>query len=135
MQPSRFLSQPVLWRVLVLLWFSVLYWLSSQSQLPSPASFDGVDKCEHTTYFAIGGMCFLLSLRLAGFARTWKTAFLVTISFCSLIGIFDEWHQTFTPGRSGGDAWDWAADTLGGFFGALLALTAERWLPRSSIEA
>lgn len=128
MHPPRFLSSPVLWRFLVLLWFGTLYWLSSQSHLPSPASFDSVDKFEHTTYFAIGGACFLFSLRLAGLATGKKTAIFVTVLFCSLIGGFDEWHQTYTPGRSGGDVWDWVADTLGGFLGAVFVLTVGRWL-------
>ncbi len=132
MQLPRLLSSPMLWRVLTLLWFSVLFLLSAQSSLPSPASFEGVDKLEHTLYFAAGGMCFLLSLRLAGFARVRKTAILVTIAFCAIVGIIDECHQLYTPGRSGGDVWDWTADTVGGFLGAFLALAAERWLPTSA---
>jgi VanZ family protein len=128
MQVSRFLSSPAFWRVLVILWAAVLYWLSSQSSLPKPASFDGVDKLEHTAYFAIGGVCFLLSLRLAGFARTTTVAIILTVLFCAIVGALDEWHQTFTPGRSGGDVWDWTADTLGGFVGAFFALVACKWL-------
>ena len=132
MQLPRFLSSPTLWRVLVLLWFSVLFLLSAQSSLPSPVSFEGVDKLEHMIYFAGGGMCFLLSLRLAGFAKATGTAILTAVAFCAIIGGFDEWHQTYTPGRSGGDIWDWTADTLGGFFGAVFALIAERWLLTSA---
>lgn len=135
MQLPRFLSTPWLWRFLVLLWFGVLFWLSSQSHLPSPAKFEGVDKIEHALYFAAGGMCFLLGLRLAGFARTTKSAILVSVLFCGLIGGFDEWHQTYTPGRSGGDVWDFTADVCGGFLGALLALWAQKWLARGQLEA
>jgi VanZ family protein len=135
MQLPRFLSSPTLWRFLVLVWFGTLFWLSSQSNLPSPAKFEGVDKFEHTIFFAAGGMCFLLGLRLAGFAKTTQTAILLTMLFCAGVGGFDEWHQTYTPGRSGGDVWDWSADTLGGFIGAVLALIAERWLARAPIEA
>lgn len=93
-----------------------------------PGTFEHIDKLEHTAYFAGGGLCFLLGLRLAGFARKTSTAIVVTVLFCSLVGGLDEWHQTFTPGRSGGDVWDWLADTLGGFIGAYAALIAERWL-------
>ncbi len=128
MQLPRFLSSPLLWRSVVLLWAGVLYWLSEQSKLPSLANFGGVDKLEHVVYFAAGGMCFLLSLRLAGFARSNAAAIFFTMLFCSLVGGIDEWHQTFTPGRSGGDVWDWTADTIGGFIGAVFALVAERWL-------
>ncbi len=119
----------MLWRVFALVWAVVLYWLSEQSHLPPmPGTFDGIDKLQHAVYFAAGGLCFLLSLRLAGFARKTTTAIIVTVLFCSLIGGFDEWHQTYTPGRSGGDVWDWLADTVGGFIGACSALAAEKWL-------
>ncbi len=130
MKLPRFFSSPWLWRFLVVLWFGTLYWLSSQTHLPSPASFEGVDKLEHATFFAIGGMCFLLSLRLAGLAKATAIAILASVLFCGAIGGFDEWHQTYTPGRSGGDVWDWTADLCGGFIGALLAFVAERWLRR-----
>lgn len=128
MKLPRFFSSPLLWRVLVIVWAAVLWWLSSQSKLPSPAKFEGIDKIEHTLYFAAGGMCFLLGLRLAGLARQTITAVTLTVLFCSAVGLLDEWHQTFTPGRSGGDVWDWTADTLGGVLGALIAFAAERRL-------
>lgn len=128
MKLPRFLALPVFWRVLTILWAGVLYWLSEQSKLPSPAKFEGIDKIEHTAYFAAGGVCLLLSLRLAGFARQTGVAIVLTMLFCSLVGALDEWHQTFTPGRSGGDVWDWTADTVGGFLGALIALGIEKWL-------
>jgi VanZ family protein len=44
------------------------------------------------------------------------------------VGGLDEWHQTFTPGRSGGDVWDWLADMTGGFIGAFIALGVEKWM-------
>lgn len=128
MHLPRFLSSPQFWRVLVLLWFGTLYWLSSQSHLPSPPSFEGIDKLEHAVFFAAGGLCFLLALRLAGFAKTTRAAILVTVLFCAAVGGFDEWHQTFTPGRSGGDVWDWTADLCGGFLGAVLAMGLQPWL-------
>lgn len=128
MQLPCFFSSPQLWRSFVILWAAVLYWLSEQSKLPSPGKFEGIDKIEHTLYFAAGGMCFLLSLRLAGFARKKTVAIVLTVLFCSIVGALDEWHQTFIPGRSGGDLRDWIADTLGGFLGFFLALCAEKWL-------
>lgn len=130
----RFLSSPTFWRVLVFLWFGVLFWLSSQTHLPSPASFEGVDKLEHAIFFSAGGMCFLLSLRLAGRARATSIAILASVLFCGAIGGFDEWHQTYTPGRSGGDVWDWTADLCGGLIGALLALQVQKWLVRERIK-
>lgn len=128
MKLPRCLVLPAFWRVLVIVWAAVLWWLSEQSKLPSPAKFEGIDKVEHMLYFAAGGVCFLLSLRLAGFVRQTITAIVLTVLFCSFVGVLDEWHQTFTPGRSGGDVWDWTADTIGGFVGALFALIAEKRL-------
>lgn len=132
MKLSRVVSSPVLWSALVSIWAAVLWWLSSQSKLPSPAKFEGIDKIEHTLYFAAGGMCFLLGLRTAGFARKTTSAILLTVLFCAITGLLDEWHQTFTPGRSGGDVWDWAADTLGGFVGSWLVLGVQNLAPRST---
>ncbi|MEZ5386226.1 MAG: VanZ family protein [Prosthecobacter sp.] len=128
MTPPRFFRQPLLWRVLLLVWAGLLIWLSEQSHLPSPATFDGIDKVQHAVYFAAGGTCFLLGMRLAGLLRSFSPAVFATVLFCSVVGALDEWHQTYTPGRSGGDVWDWTADTLGGFLGALIALSVEKWL-------
>lgn len=124
----RVFSHPAPWRVFLIVWAGVLIWLSEQSHLPSPAKFEGIDKIQHAIYFAGGGVCFLLGLRLAGHLRSFRAAMIATVAFCSLVGVLDEWHQTFTPGRSGADVWDWAADTLGGLLGALIALAIEKWL-------
>lgn len=128
MKLPRFLSSYAFWRVLTVVWAGVLWWLSSQTHLPSPGDFEGVDKCEHTAFFAIGGTCFLLGLRLAGRAQAFSTAMGLTLAFCGLVGAVDEWHQLHTPGRSGGDVWDWTADVTGGLVGTLAALLVERWL-------
>ena len=130
MQLPRFFSSPLPWRVLVLVWFGVLWWLSSQSFLPTPGDFPNSDKFEHTVFFAIGGTCFLLSLRLAGWAQSTFSAIALTVAFCGLIGVVDEWHQLYTPGRSGGDVWDWTADASGGLVGALVAMGLQKWLVR-----
>jgi VanZ family protein len=122
------LSKPLFWRLAVLVWGSVLYWLSAQPSTALPGGFPGIDKVEHTTYFTLGGMSFLLGLRLAGLAQGRTTAIVLTVLFCSLVGVLDEWHQLHVPGRSGGDVWDWLADMTGGFIGAFIALRAENWL-------
>ncbi len=128
MQRPRFLTRPALWFGLVTLWAVVLWCLSAQSHLPSPVEFEGIDKLEHAAYFAIGGACFLLALRCAGWGRRPSVVIVMTVLFCSMIGALDEWHQTFTPGRSGGDVWDWTADTLGALLGAFCAQAVYRRL-------
>lgn len=127
-------SRPVLWRIAVIVWAGVLYMLSAQPGTALPGGFPGMDKIEHAGYFTGGGMCFLLGLRLAGLARRKGLAILLTVLFCSLVGILDEWHQTFTPGRSGNDVWDWLADTLGGFLGAHVAFWVEPKLTSASTK-
>lgn len=134
MKLPRFLFSPLLWRVLVLVWAALLYWLSEQSTLPQPASFDGVDKLEHAVFFAAGGACFLLGLRLAGLVPRTFDAIAVTVLFCSIVGGLDEWHQTHTPGRSGGDIADWLADSVGGIIGAYVAIGLQMWLAPQSVK-
>jgi VanZ family protein len=79
-------------------------------------------------------MCFLLGLRLAGLAQGRTTAIVLTVLFCSFVGVLDEWHQLHVPGRSGGDVWDWLADTLGGFLGAHAVFWGQRWLTSASTK-
>lgn len=134
MKLPRFLFSPLLWRILVIAWAAVLYWLSDQSALPQPASFEGVDKLEHAVFFAAGGACFLLGLRLAGLVPRTFDAIAVTVLFCSIVGGLDEWHQTYTPGRSGGDIADWLADSVGGIIGAYVAIGLQLWLAPQSVK-
>lgn len=41
-----------------------------------------------------------------------KTVIALSLCFCSLYGLSDEWHQSFVPDREA-DFLDWVADTLG----------------------
>ncbi len=75
------------------------------------------DKAEHFLAFAAGAANLALVVR-------WSTAWpparvaLVAILAIAFFGAIDEIHQLFTPGRSGGDPFDWIADTLGAAAGA-----------------
>ena len=126
------LARPRTWFLLVALWFAALFWLSSQSRLfPPGPEFQNKDKFLHLGYFALGGGLFLTGLRLKKPALGLLAATLITMAFCSAVGAFDEWHQTFTPHRSGNDPADWMADSLGGLLGALGGHCLLRLLPRS----
>ena len=46
------------------------------------------------------------------FRHTFSTPWIISLLFCSLYGISDEWHQSFVAGRDS-DLSDWLADTLG----------------------
>lgn len=114
------LVRPRPWFTLLAIWFAVLFWLSSQSRLHPPGpQFHNKDKVLHAAYFTLGGILFFVGLRLKKPTLSLLATSLITIVFCSAVGAFDEWHQTFTPNRSGNDPFDWMADTLGGLLGAL----------------
>jgi VanZ family protein len=87
-----------------------IYWLSDRHSLPTPSWFEHQDKLFHFgAYFVMG----LLAWR--SFKHTVDLPIilaLVSIIFCSLYGISDEWHQSFVEGRSS-DVLDWLADTIG----------------------
>ena len=68
------------------------------------------DKIAHATEYAIFGA---LLARALG-ARRWWLAILVG----ALYGVSDEFHQTFTPRRSGNDLGDMTADLVGSALGA-----------------
>jgi len=84
---------------------------SGRSEVASPPLI-GFDKVAH---FAVFGLLATLVLR-NGSGRGWAWT---TVALVSLFGATDEWHQSFTAGRSV-QAADWIADTLG----AALAVAA-----------
>ena len=59
---------------------------------------------------------------------------MLAIAAVAAFGAFDETRQLLTPGRTGGDLYDWIADFLGAVAGALSTLTThvrlERLVPR-----
>ena len=96
--------------IVLLLYFLLIYWLSDQSTLPAPSWFNFQDKVHHAgAYFIMA----LLAWRF--FRHLIKRAiivFFISIAFCSLYGLTDEWHQSFIVGRHS-DILDWVADTIG----------------------
>ncbi|GAA5483777.1 VanZ family protein [Haloferula sargassicola] len=94
-------------------WIGTLWWLSSGIRhLPQPDGWVGVDKLYHFGYFfgGAGLLAAAVSLTLPG--GFWKR-FAVVVAVVSLVGISDEVHQSFVPGRSGNDPFDFSADFLG----------------------
>lgn len=92
------------------LYCSLIFWLSSQTSLPTPMLFMHQDKLAHLgAYFIMG----ILAWRFfKDYFDTPKTIILLSLCFCSLYGVSDEWHQSYVPGRDA-DVFDWFADTLG----------------------
>jgi VanZ like family len=117
------------WWLALAVWAGALYWLSSHPSIPTRIAFPMKDKVLHATYFTAGAGCLLLALfgwRASVPSRgrlTW-----LGMLFTCFIGALDEYHQTFTPGRSGNDPWDWLADITGGLIAASILYSILRWV-------
>jgi VanZ family protein len=122
MKLPSLLFRPKIWGLSYLAWFIVLFILSSFSikkhsiDLPTYS-----DKVAHFGYFSCGS--FVLGIWLWLRFPKIRTILVATtvIAAAATVGIFDEWHQTFTPGRTGLDLGDWIADLSGGIAGFLAA--------------
>ena len=116
---------PLLWFIAVLVWMRTIWFLSSIPGDENPQLKMQLDKVAHFLGFAGGGIL------IAGFFATvvvvvlrrkvrWDYLIPATAIAIGLLGWLDEWHQCFTPGRSGANMSDWIADFLGGIAGALV---------------
>ena len=122
-----------------LLWSALLGWgagiLSVSSVngefLPSGLfSLTFADKLIHFIAFALGGWVAAAALRFSFPSLPVARAILTAIVLVAAFGVVDETWQTSTPGRMGGDQYDWIADFLGGIAGALLTLRTHARLKR-----
>jgi VanZ family protein len=128
-----------LWMFLVIIWFVVLWIASSQASYLPPPLFSFQDKVEHALYFCAGSFCFTTAIRLSTSTSSIMVGMKkllplwLAVIFAMLLGAGDEFHQTFTPGRSGNDLGDWLADTVGGVL-SYLASRCVRW-PKSQQQS
>jgi VanZ family protein len=122
-------SMPYLFRALTAGWMVLIYVLSSQPSLPTPELFPGEDLLAHAVFYAILGV-FLARSLAAPRVTTWKRILLLTI-LVAAYGAFDEYHQSFVPGRDA-SAWDMLADGLGGFLAALTLFWQDRRMVKIS---
>ncbi|HID37427.1 MAG TPA: VanZ family protein [Ghiorsea sp.] len=109
--------------ILLLGYCGFIFMLSHQPSLPAPMLFLHQDKLIHATAYAIMA---LLAWRV--FLNTNQSRYmvaLISILFCSLYGVSDEFHQSFIDGRDA-DVWDWLADTIG----ASLMVFVLMWFPK-----
>ena len=104
------------------LWASLLYFLSSQSKLNSGPEIHlpHLDKIAHFTYFALGSVFVTLWCRAT--FNTRALSLILPVTLLGIIGMLDEYHQSFVPGRNGNDLGDLIADILGAAAGAILTL-------------
>ncbi len=111
----RLSRNPKFWLAAFLTWLGVLWILSSRPftgpQLPP---IDHFDKIAHFGYFFGGsGLLSAWLFRRNPARPNWKAILAGVILISAVIGGLDEYHQSFTPGRSGNDPYDWLADVLG----------------------
>jgi VanZ family protein len=103
------------WKRLILpvAWMAAIFLASGQQKLPGPEGIPGFDKLAHLA--AYGLLATLWARALNQPDRPWRTA-LIGCVIASVYGLTDEFHQSFTPGRSVEFA-DWVADTAGAALG------------------
>jgi VanZ family protein len=104
------------WPVLLM---GMTFFASGQSEVAAP-QVSGIDKLGHFVVYAWLGV---LLVRIPVIARLRPLGVWSAVAIASLYGLTDEFHQSFTPGRSVEVA-DWVTDTLG----ALTAVAVySRW--------
>ncbi|MCP5535303.1 MAG: VanZ family protein [Akkermansiaceae bacterium] len=120
---ARLPRRPAAYFLLFFTWAVTLWFLSASNPAPKDGpDIPHLDKVAHFLYF-FGGGALLAAFggqKWPGVSRT--RLFLVVALICCVIGRLDEYHQGFTPGRSGNDTGDWLADILGGVSGALAVI-------------
>ncbi len=99
-------------------WMVTLFFLSSQSHLPTPDLFAYQDKLFHTLAYGMLGVLLLMSFRYEAPSYT-GIQIALAAGIASLYGISDEVHQSFVPGREA-DIFDWVADTVGALTAVLI---------------
>jgi len=118
------LINPIWFRGGALVWMGVIFYLSSQSNLPVPPLFLGLDKVGHVIIYSILGACLA-----GGFCRhpvLHLKCLLGIAGLALLYGVTDEFHQSFVPDRSMSGL-DLVADMVGGFVGASAIGLGIRW--------
>lgn len=113
-------KRPLAWFAAWTVWFICLWLLSSGNPAPKELpKIPHLDKIAHFGFFFGGAGLFCAWLRhhfkkLATIHCIWLTTVVG-----SIVGLIDEYHQSFTPGRQGNDLGDWIADFAGSLVGAI----------------
>jgi VanZ family protein len=99
-----------------ILWFALIFVLSSQPSLPSPSQIS--DKQAHALTYGVLAVLCLMGLTGWNWRRVAGAGLLGAFVIAVLYGVSDEFHQSFVAGRTPD-----AADVLADAVGAALALT------------
>lgn len=106
-----------IYALLFFVWSSSVIWSASRLQKVPEIEFPHIDKILHAIYYAPGGYFSFLFLKAFGISSGVLSFFMGAI-----VGILDEFIQSFVPGRSV-DLFDFLADCIGLAMGVILA----RW--------
>lgn len=125
----RLPRHPAPWYTVFAIWFATLWWLSSGvPDVPEGLKFQASDKVLHFGYFFGGGGLFSAALFLHKPDLHTSTRMLIVIILVTMVGVIDEIHQSYIPGRSGNDVGDLIADFIGAIVGALVFQRFRRFL-------
>lgn len=126
----RIVRHPFIWFLALAVWFGVLWFLSELPGSSVPYPVNHFDKFLHFSYFLAGGiLCAGGHASLTPGRVDWKRVIATAMIAMACIGFIDEWHQSFSPWRSGADALDWLADVIGGSVGAYALKIVHHRLP------
>lgn len=120
------MSRKRLYLVLLLLWASLTFLLTSLPNVEMPVHFRFADKAAHLGFYGMMGVLCGLWRKASGVST--GRAVLQALLFIAVAGAVDEVHQHWIPGRST-DLADWAADLLGGGTGGILSAVLPRIIP------
>jgi VanZ family protein len=98
---------------------AVIFMLSCIPGSSIPHLFSFQDIALHAIIYAVFGSFFSPALRSALPKISRRRAVLLTVVFCFLYGLSDEFHQIFVPGRTASFS-DVMVDLAGGIIGVLL---------------
>jgi len=115
------------WRwALVLAWMGVIFYLSSQRQLPRPKEISSEVEAiaGHFTVYAVLATLVMFALAESGISKTRR--FVYAFAFAVLYGVSDEIHQAFVPGRDP-DLFDLMVDGIGAMTALFAWALYERW--------
>ena len=118
--PRRSFFQLFAWYwVPVLVYVTIIFWLSAQPNLRPPLQFPNSDKFFHMLEY--GGLGFLLArgLRAGARIRLALTAALIVAVVGGLVAASDEIFQSTVPGRES-SLQDWFADFTGLLFAQIV---------------
>ena len=105
----------------LILYCSLIYFLSGRPAADSLQLFTHADKVAHFGVYTILGILWARAYGVTPLGRTPVHLAMAAILSVALYALSDEWHQSFVPARTAELA-DWIADAAGGTCGVFIYL-------------